>query len=339
MIKLFIFIFPLFFLLNCIIEKSDINEISDVCGTDDLEALKNQNTVNEECKNAIQDLLPQPENNISNRLFYLGQGTVDNNVVLFCSGTDNINNLLTADAVSNTTVEEFRNQQKSQVDTSHYMIKKLADFSGIVISLSSIIDYSGSMSDQDIDDAIEIFSDLFMLSKITNKFETDIIIFSDTVKLAMDFTSDNDTINKYIARDNGFHRGSTQLFDAIGTGFTGLPARNSLIKILIVATDGMENASKIYQKEQLFNLSHTHNIPVVILGALFADLEFMRETAEETGGIYIYSKTILNLKNEFLKFGEMLENSIGIEFSSNFSSNLPDSISITVDDKNLIYRF
>ncbi len=80
----------------------------------------------------------------------------------------------------------------------------------------------------------------------------------------------------------------------MGFGFNSLSSRPSPIKLLIVATDGRENASSIYTaKEQIYNLSKLNKVPVIILGSLFADLDFMKETATKTGGVYIYNRTII----------------------------------------------
>ena len=96
-----------------------------------------------------------------------------------------------------------------------------------------------------------------------------------------------------------------------------LSNRNSQIKLLIVATDGMENSSTIFtNKTQIFNLAKEKNIPVIILGALFSDLNFMRELASETNGIYIYNKSFLKLKNEINTLIQLLANIQAIEITN-----------------------
>ncbi len=316
-----------------------IDKIKDSCGTSDLTAISNMDSISEECKQAILGLLPQPENDIQDRLVNLGQGVIDQKMVLFCSGTDDFGEILDSGDTSAIELTGFRGQNVETIDSSQYSIKKFDEFTGILVSFSSIMDYSGSMSDKDIDDGIEIFTDLFKLTTLTERFETDIIIFSDTVKYAMDFSSDIDTISEYIARDSTFGRKSTMLFDAMGTGLNSLSQRESSIRLLIVATDGKENASEEYEKEDIFELSKTNRIPVIILGSLFADLSFLKEVSQETGGFYIYSKTILEVKEDFMELHEMFDKIVGIELSESLSQNLPDSMSISLGGKEIVYTF
>lgn len=76
---------------------------------------------------------------------------------------------------------------------------------------------------------------------------------------------------------------------------------------------------------------------MIILGSLVADLSFLKEVSQETGGFYIYAKTILDLKDGFTKLHEMFEKIVGIELSEILSQNLPDSISVSVDGKEIVY--
>ena len=48
-----------------------------------------------------------------------------------------------------------------------------------------------------------------------------------------------------------FVRGTTALYDAIGTAITELDKQNPKMVLFVITTDGLENASKMYNKEQI----------------------------------------------------------------------------------------
>jgi hypothetical protein len=316
---------------------NSVDTLTGPCGISDLQTLATRDSISEACKKAIMSYLPQPQNSLTDRLLSLGAGIVDGELTLFCTGTGSLSSVFTGPAAVQG-LFRYDNGVKSIVDTTQYACKKIKDFKGTVVSLSAILDYSGSMSDADIDDGVEIFSDLFSVTALTNRFETDIILFSDSVLVRMDFSNNADTISKYIARYNGFGRKSTQLLDALGTGLTGLSRRTSPVRLVVVATDGKENASKIYKSRQdIYTLSRSNRIPVIILGSLFADLDFMKEVSRETGGAFIYSRTILELKQKALEIGGMFENAAGIVLDSTLTKSPPDSFALEKNGQRIIF--
>lgn len=54
-------------------------------------------------------------------------------------------------------------------------------------------------------------------------------------------------------------RGSTALYDAIGTSITELEKQNPKMVFFIITNDGLDNASKKYTKKQIKNLIEAHS--------------------------------------------------------------------------------
>jgi hypothetical protein len=298
------------------------------CGTADLVSLATQDTFSAKCRKAMMSFLPPNQDSVANRLLPLGSGIVDSSMVLFYSGAS-------AHAIK---LYRYDGATASLVDTARYTFRMLKDFSGPVVSISSIQDYSGSMFDQDIDNGVEIFSDLFSAASLTDRFETDIILFSDSVLLRMDFSGNRDSIASHISRYDGFGRKQTRLFDALGIGFTELARRPSPVRMIIVSTDGGENDSRQYlSKEELYAMSRQQRIPVIVLGSLLADLTFMKEVARETRGAYIYCRTILELKQRAKSIGAMFENAAGIVLDSVTTASPPDSFALESAGNRIVF--
>ena len=318
----------LWFSLSC----DSITEFTEDCN---IVELVKQDSISVDCRASIQDLLYPSENNLSDNIVKMGLGKIEGKPLLFFTGSNESGSPLILDS-SDVIIIGTQNDEKDTLDITDYEMKNFKDISGTIISLSSIIDYSGSMLNSDIDDAVEIYTDIFGV--FNPVFESEIRLFSDTVYQKIDFTSDYNLLLSKISRDNTIERKSTSLYDAIGGGLSALSNRNGLIKLLLVATDGRENSSETFtSKSQIYNLSKQQNIPVIILGSLFADLDFMRELAEETNGYYIYNKAFLNIKSDVIGLIQILTNIQAIEITGEDWTNAT-SFQVTIDGKALVFN-
>ena len=318
----------LWFSLSC----DSITEFTEDCN---IVELVKQDSISVDCRASIQDLLYPSENNLSDNIVKMGLGEIEGKPLLFFTGSNESGSPLILDS-SDVIIIGTQNDEKDTLDITDYEMKNFKDISGTIISLSSIIDYSGSMLNSDIDDAVEIYTDIFGV--FNPVFESEIRLFSDTVYQKIDFTSDYNLLLSKISRDNTIERKSTSLYDAIGGGLSALSNINGLIKLLLVATDGRENSSETFtSKSQIYNLSKQQNIPVIILGSLFADLDFMRELAEETNGYYIYNKAFLNIKSDVIGLIQILTNIQAIEITGEDWTNAT-SFQVTIDGKTLVFN-
>lgn len=315
------------------VTEENILSIQNNC-TLNIQELRLQNAISDSCKSAIEALLPSPENNLKSSLLALGQ-KVDTQRELFVLGASSIGVPLNLSSAS-LTIEATFNGVKTILSTSDYTIGKISDLSLTpLLSISSVLDYSASMSDGDIDDSVTIFKDIYSIFA-NPLLESEIRLFSESVYPKLDFTSDKDTLLANIAKDEAFVRDSTALYDAIGSGLDALSSRDKPIKVMIISTDGMENASVHYtNKEALYNLANQNHIPVIIIGTLFSDLDFMKELASKTHGVFIYNKTILKVKEDASLLVDMLKNIQVITITKSFASGT--TFQVTADGKSVIF--
>lgn len=308
---------------NLDIDEGDIDAILKACGGMTLEELKTTNSISEECRDAINDLLPDDEDNLVGNVVAAGSGEIGGDRVLLIIGADS-----TGTPLDLTTTEVTVVADGEVVPETSFEVGLAADLDGIVVSSACALDYSGSMLDGDIDDAIEVYEALF---SIPVGLEADYRIFSDEVLLKTGFTADNDTLHSALVRDDAFERESTALFDAMGDGITAASGRDGLVKLLVVATDGGENSSKTYTTEsQLFEMAQQSDVRVVVIGSLLSDLAFMKRAAKETDGFYFYSKAFGSLKALVESFIDAMAQMGAVIITDPAYSN-SDTYEVTVD--------
>jgi len=302
----------------------------DKCGTD-IKTLKSQNSISAECKESIQDLLPEAQNNIKNTVLSIGR---DGNTLFVLGATSSGDSI---DLKStNLTIDMHANGSTTRLNSPDYSIKSISDMDASLkpfISISSILDYSSSMSDGDIDDAASIYKDIYKIF-VTPIIESEIRLFSQTVYPKLDFTTNSSTLITNISRDKDFERSSTALYDAMGSGFEALSHRTAIIKLMILSTDGMENNSTKYKTEQsLYDMSHKHHIPVILLGSLFSDITFMKDMASETKGLFVYTKTLIAMKKQAIMVWDLIKNIQVIEITK--STTAGSTFTVNIDGKEI----
>lgn len=275
------------------IDSGLIDDIGDItieaCDGMTIEELITADVISEDCKEALESYLPEPEDNLSGNVIAAGSASDGDSEMLYVLGAD-------ADGVPvdlATAVIAVRAGGEELPSTS-YTVHVAADLDGVAASLPCSLDYSGSMTDLDIDDAVSFYEALF---SIPLGYEAEYAIFSDTVYEKAAFTSDVATLQAAAARDATFTRGSTALFDAIGAGIDAVADREAPVRLLVVATDGGENSSTIYtDKAALYDAAVAAGVHVVVVGSLMSDLDFMREAASKTDGFYFYAHSFGDLE-------------------------------------------
>ena len=304
-------------LCACIEPEEAVSSATDLlkhCGVDELEDVADLRRISDDCKEALRDLLPDYQDNLAHALVPLGSGIFDDRPVLFFTAADGDRAPLTLSNKTGLRVSALTGTAETVLDTAQFALGKLKDYSGLNIALSAVVDYSGSMSDQDLDDAAEIYTDLFNGLELTSRFEANLLFFSDEVHPIVPFTEDATALRQGLRSDIDFARNYTALYDAIGTGLDLLSTRATPIRLLLVATDGLENASQTYtRKSQLYDLAHQQRIPLIMLGALLSDVPSLRAMARETNGLFIYSPYFLELKQDFFRLRDLLMESAALE--------------------------
>lgn len=130
-----------------------------------------------------------------------------------------------------------------------------------------LLDRSGSMQGSETDTIGGYNSYLEQQRK--NKFNTKIttILFDDQYEILHNRKSIKDVNN--LTKKEYFVRGCTALLDAIGKTINNLDKKVKDNKVLfVITTDGLENASKEYNKDKIKNLIEQHsNWEFIYIGA------------------------------------------------------------------------
>lgn len=258
----------------------------------------NDFTLSPEC----EGVLPAPEDNLDARLFVLGSQVdgATGDLVLYVHGTTADGDPLSVADLGSMTVQVGA-VDYTQAD-AEVGIEAVTDGDKI-LSLSLVTDYSASMSDGDLD-AIELVYDA-ILNKLPKVYEASVINFSDNLQLRLDWTEAHTDLADILAaveRDDTIPRDNTALYDAMGfalqrdlmitgnasTEGDGLIERCRPGHMLVLFTDGLENASFTYDKTQLLTLLDTSATVPIILGSETAQKEELTEFAG-TRGAFVYA--------------------------------------------------
>lgn len=133
------------------------------------------------------------------------------------------------------------------------------------IDLVFVMDRSGSMSGSE-DDTIGGFNS-FIQKEIKKELDTRVttVLFDDRYEMLYKrkpiHEVDKLTENEY------WVRGCTALLDAIGKTINTLDREIDNKVLFVIMTDGMENASREYSKDQIRNLIGNHDWEFIYIGA------------------------------------------------------------------------
>jgi hypothetical protein len=303
------------------------------CGDKTLEELKTQNVFTPECKAALRKILPSADNNLTDAMVGLGSASLTGGQTVFLAGASATGSPLALPGKSQLTVTAVTAAGDSVLDTLRYVVKRLKDVEGFKMSTSVSIDYSGSMSDDDVSEATDVFRGMYtVLDTSKVPFEGNLYRFSDMVTLGSGFTDRADSLKYRVRVDSNYARGSTALYDAMGVAITALSTRTAPVKILVIATDGGENNSRTYKKASaLWTLARQHKVRIFVLATLVADLPFIREAARETGGLYAYSGSFLGLADEAEVLSRMLSSGFAVQLKDAPAGT--DSVRVTYGSK------
>ena len=118
-----------------------------------------------------------------------------------------------------------------------------------------LLDRSGSMSGVE-DDTIGGYNS-YIASQKNNNVEVTTILFDDKYEVLNNCTPIKNI--KELTNEEYYVRGSTALLDAIGKTIKTLDENKTKKVIFIITTDGYENASHLYSKEEIKHLINIHD--------------------------------------------------------------------------------
>lgn len=160
-------------------------------------------------------------------------------------------------------------------------------------AIANVLDYSASMSDEEVDESVGLFDRLWR-SPGTAETRGEVVLFSADVRRRLPFTDDRNAVRTGLQRDPSMARASTSLYDAIGQAVEDL-ADEEGARLAIVATDGAENSSRSFDRDRLVAFARQHRVRVLFWGSLLADHREMADVAERTGGTFLYAPDLASL--------------------------------------------
>jgi hypothetical protein len=306
---------------------ADIGEI-EICDGMTLEELTQQNTLSDNCRAQIESYLPQPENNFESKLVVLGTTTdaSDGSKLVYLHGTDASGMAFDATDYAALKVEVTVAGQATLLAEGTFTLSAVAQVPADQISVGIVNDYSGSMQAADLTTISGIETDLF--TYLPPVYEAEVTLFSTEVMVKQPFTSDKTAILAAVGRDETFMRDATALYDGMGTGLDSLVQRQRPVRLLIVATDGLENASTTYTKDRIIQTVNGNGVAVLMLGALFADVSEMRQLMGNRG-FFFYTRLYDDMRAALEQYLKSLENMVELRIPADQAAG--DSIRVEVD--------
>ncbi|HOK46702.1 MAG TPA: VWA domain-containing protein [Bryobacteraceae bacterium] len=188
----------------------------------------------------------------------------------------------------------------------------------VPVSMGILVDNSGSMRDKrrKVEDAA------MALVKASNPYDEIFVVnFNDEAYLDVDFTSDPKKLEEGVARIDS--RGGTAMRDAIDLAMDHLLKKAKRDKkVLVVITDGNDNASEI-SLERLIQRTQQREVAIYTIGLL--DEEERREArrakraldalAEATGGQAYYPKNVDDVGKFTLEVAHEIRNQYTLAYS------------------------
>lgn len=149
-----------------------------------------------------------------------------------------------------------------------------------------LLDRSGSMKDV-LDDTIGGYNS-YIESQKNKNIKLTTVLFDDKYEMINERCDIKDI--KPLNKDIYYVRGCTALLDAIGKTIEYIDKKNAKKVMFIITTDGLENASKIYNKKQIKEMIEGHsNFEFMYIGANI-------DSYSEGNSIGISKKNISNYK-------------------------------------------
>jgi VWFA-related protein len=186
------------------------------------------------------------------------------------------------------------------------------------VSIGLLVDDSGSMRSKQA----AVASAALDLVKASNpRDETFVINFSDQAYLDQDFTSDLDKLQNGLAHLSQL--GGTALYDTVVTSADKMERTAARPrKVLIVITDGDDNASKLTLDDAIHRVQDLQGPTVYSIGLLFGDGKSRRARhdlealSSETGGIAFFPRSLKDIDSVAAEVARDIRNQYAIAYHS-----------------------
>jgi hypothetical protein len=320
---------PLLLLAGCVAGAGGAPDLADqeqagniqVCDGQTLSELERAKTLSDACKADVAAYLPSPSNDFAGRIVVLGQEQHDDGSLrVFVAGTD-AGGVPLGGAAFGAARLSLQGAGSALVDSGVTPVATaFANLSEDVLSLEIVNDYSASMSLADLQAVEQIEDDL--ITALPPIFEGEVTLFSSQVRVKQAFTTDRAALLDAVECDQAFDRELTALYDGMGNGLDSLTSRSRPARVLLVSTDGLENASVAYKKADILKTIAADGVVVVMLGALFADVKEL-ETLAGSRGVYVYTPLYADMQSQVQALIAALANGVALDIPADIAQNRP----------------
>jgi hypothetical protein len=292
-----------------------------VCDGQTLGELERSESVSDGCKAELGAYLPASSDNFAGRVVVLGSETrADGSLRVFVAGMDAGGAPLSASAYAGAHVS-VRGDGGAFVESgARLLATAFGNLDEDALSLEFVNDYSASMSLSDLRVVERIQHDL--VAALPPIYEGEVTLFSNEVRVKQAFTSDRVTLLAAVERDEHFERKLTALYDGMGNGLDSLAARSRPARVLLVATDGLENASVAYKKSDIVKGIADGGVFVVMLGALFANESELASLAGPRG-VYFYTPLYAQLGDRLSAWTSALAHGSAVDIPAAIAQKRP----------------
>jgi von Willebrand factor type A domain len=316
--------------------KVDLGDMVDtgvvVCDGQTLDELEHAKTVSDACKAELAAYLPAPSNDFSGHLALLGEESHDDGSLrVFVAGVDASGQALSNGAFAAAAIATRTQTGPFVSSGDSLVVTPFASLSEAALSLELVNDYSATMSISDLDVVQRIEDDL--LTRFSPIYEGEVTLFSSDVRVKQAFTTDSSDLLAAVECDEAFDRELTALYDGMGNGLDSLVSRTRPARVLLVSTDGLENASVAYKKADIVKEVAENHVFVVMLGALFADTTEL-ESLAGAYGVYFYTPLYANLRDQVKNLVTALTHGVAIDIPADLAAAGPLELTVageTVD--------
>ncbi len=292
-----------------------------------LEELQGDDGLSDECRAEIAPYLPEPQTSFEGRLVTLGQDSEPSGAhSLYLHGIGDDGHVFVEDDWAQARVTVWVDGESTELSAADLDVELLGDSAERFVSLAMLNDYSGSMLDSDLDD-VEVLQ-LDVLECLPPNTEGSVTYFSEEVEQVQDFTEDPAALEDALVRNDDFERSSTALYDGMGEALTALAERDRPVRVLMVSSDGLENASDEWEQEPLLEMIEQEDVTVVMLGALFADIDQMR-TLTRHDGVFFYTPFYADMGHQLDTYVTSLKQMARVTVPAEYAG--ADRIEVEVD--------
>lgn len=263
-----------------------------VCGDQTLAEVTKGDDLSDSCRKALESNLPEPQSNFESSLVVLGDvPDGKGGRTIYFIGGDREGDALFTDTPRAVSVQVTVNGKARVLAEGDFTVELPAE--GDLLSLAVVNDYSASMREEDLDVVSEIETDLFTV--LPPLYEAEVTLFSTLATTQQEFSENSEALLSAVGRDDNYERESTALYDGMGTALDSLVLRDRPLKVMLVSTDGAENASMSYEEAELISTIDDEKVVVIMLGALLADVPTLKRLSGDRG-VYFYARGYGRLK-------------------------------------------